>query len=145
MTSSWTPSQSYEERVARATTAQGLDLIVGHLRPEFGDAVSVEQTGGFCMVVYVRRADEPRRYLGITHSEDGPEGTYHVRSYLDVRPILRAICDTDEGPLLECSVCGICCYDDAEDQHVHYDEEGTLLNPSATPDETADYVRGFLR
>lgn len=58
-----------------AATDQGLDPVREHLDREFGEGtVTIEQTGGFCMVAYVYSADR-KRAIGIT--DDGQKGHVH--------------------------------------------------------------------
>jgi hypothetical protein len=55
----------YDARCKSATTAQGLDPLIEVLT-EQGVEFSLEQTGGFCMVVYIGGdAESPR--VGVTH------------------------------------------------------------------------------
>ena len=76
------PQMTYEEACEQAATAQGLDPATEALRAA-GMPFTVDQTGGFCMMIRVPFAEEAKRYFGITNNEIGPE--YLVYLY-DDRP-----------------------------------------------------------
>lgn len=59
---------TYEEACVAAATDQGLDPIVAALEAA-GVPVSVEQTGGFCMVAYVYGESDGPVSVGITDAE----------------------------------------------------------------------------
>lgn len=91
----------YEARCAEAATEQGLDLATEELkaakmRGDLGDAtVTVDQTGGFTMVLNVSDPDTDR-WVGITSMEtwSGGDATkYLVVGYMDA--------DYEEGTILD--------------------------------------------
>lgn len=79
----------YDAAVKAATTAQNLDPILAALATTDLE-VALEQTGGFCMVVYVDFAD--RRY-GITSDGIDPARPYLLVEY---NPAI----ECDEGQLV---------------------------------------------
>lgn len=75
---------SYEEMCRQAATAQGLDPITERLSAE-GIPHTIEQTGGFVMVVRIPLA-EPA-WIGVT-AHDDQRGGWYIARYRD---------DADEG------------------------------------------------
>lgn len=70
------PGPSYEARCRLAATSQGLDLIIERLNAE-GIPHSVEQTGGWVMVIEIPVAD--RTYIGVTADAVQPDHWVVVR------------------------------------------------------------------
>jgi hypothetical protein len=91
---------TYQEMCRQAATAQGLDPITDRLAGE-GIRHSVEQTGGFVMLVRIPLA-EPA-WIGVTASHDQP-GAWCVVDYQD---------DVDEGSAIAGADSYACSADDA--------------------------------
>lgn len=112
-------AHDYEAACRNATTNQGLDPIVALLAAE-GLPCEVEQTGGFCMVAYVRPTPEGP-HLGITEADEP------------------AIAQDEDGAYYELDRYLIVHYADLDDC------EGTILVPDAPLAHVLDYVSGYVR
>lgn len=110
------PQITYEQACEEAATARGLDPATDALRAA-GMPFTVDQTGGFCMMVRVPFAEEAKRYFGITQNEDSP--------FAGIRG------EVGEGDYV------VYLYDDSEE----WDCEGTLISQRTLAEDLASLLR----